>query len=316
MISKSLKIDAVYLWVDDNDSEWREKKNFYCSSNSKNNSAAVHECRFRDNDELRYSLRSLEKYAPWINNVFIIADNQKPSWINEKEIQIIDHKEIFPDWATLPNFNSNAIELCSHRIKNLNEHYMLFNDDFILGNAVYPDYFFNKNGTPRSWAIEKKSSKIKKSSHDYYTKQIIEKKMSSPFLFKVRHYPKVFKKTIMLKIWEEFKDEVRLTLKHRFRSSTDLRIITFFPHFAYYNNLNEILPINKIVPSFRYFGFKLPHIGASLGDKNFRKKLLTAKYLKPLSFCFNDAPKASGYERKLLIDTYKKMFPEKSRFEI
>lgn len=314
MTSKSFKIDAVYLWVDDSDPVWRKKKNHY-SSNSENMYAAVHECRFRDNNELRFSLRSLEKYAPWINNVFLITDDQKPSWVNEKEIHIIDHKEIFPDWTALPNFNSNAIELCSHRIKNLSEHYMLFNDDFILGNAVYPDYFFNKDGTPISWVVKKTSSKITKSSHDYYTKQIIEEKMSVPFLFKVRHYPKAFTKTIMQGIWEEFDDEIRLTLSHRFRSNTDIRIITLFPHFAYYNNLNEIVPINKIIPTFRHFGVKLPHIGASLGDKNFRRKLFTAKYFKPLTMCFNDAPKASDYERTLLIDTYKKMLPDKSRFE-
>ncbi|TYB33927.1 MAG: hypothetical protein FXF49_03765 [Flexistipes sinusarabici] len=314
MTSKSVKIDAVYLWVDDSDPEWRKKKNYY-SSNSKNVPSAVHECRFRDNDELRYSLRSLEKYAPWINNVFIITDNQKPSWINEKEIHIIDHKEIFPDWAALPNFNSRAILLCTHRIKNLSEHYVLFDDDFMLGNAVYPDYFFNKDGAPISWVVKKTSSKITKSSHDYYTKQIIEEKMSAPFLFKLRHYPKAFTKTIMQRIWEEFDDEIRLTLSHRFRSNTDIRIITFFPHFAYYNNLNEVVPINKIIPTFRHFGFKLPHIGASVGDKNFRRKLFAAKYFKPLTMCFNDAPKASDYERTLLIDTYKKMLPDKSRFE-
>jgi hypothetical protein len=32
--------------------------------------------RYRDNDELRYSLRSLEKYAPWIRRVFIVTNGQ------------------------------------------------------------------------------------------------------------------------------------------------------------------------------------------------------------------------------------------------
>jgi hypothetical protein len=30
--------------------------------------------RFRDNDELRFSLRSLERRAPWIRNVFIVTN--------------------------------------------------------------------------------------------------------------------------------------------------------------------------------------------------------------------------------------------------
>ena len=32
--------------------------------------------RYRDNDELRYSLRSLEKYAPWIRRIFIVTNGQ------------------------------------------------------------------------------------------------------------------------------------------------------------------------------------------------------------------------------------------------
>lgn len=32
--------------------------------------------RFRDNDELRFSMRSLEKYAPWIRRIFIVTNGQ------------------------------------------------------------------------------------------------------------------------------------------------------------------------------------------------------------------------------------------------
>ena len=37
---------------------------------------AASDNRYRDSNELLFSLRSLEKYAPWIRNVYIVTDNQ------------------------------------------------------------------------------------------------------------------------------------------------------------------------------------------------------------------------------------------------
>ena len=32
--------------------------------------------RYRDNDELRYSFRSIEKYAPWVRRIFLVTNGQ------------------------------------------------------------------------------------------------------------------------------------------------------------------------------------------------------------------------------------------------
>ena len=101
------KTDIVYTWVDDKDASWLEKKSKYDSSSSKLNKDATDECRFFNNDELKYSLRSIEKYAPWINKIFIVVDNQKPSWLNSdnEKIRLVDHREIIPS-NKIPLFNS------------------------------------------------------------------------------------------------------------------------------------------------------------------------------------------------------------------
>ena len=51
------------------------------------------ESRFADNQELRYSLRSLERNANWIRNVFIVTNGQIPNWLNldNDRIKIITH---------------------------------------------------------------------------------------------------------------------------------------------------------------------------------------------------------------------------------
>ena len=37
---------------------------------------------FLDFDQLRFSLRSIEQYAPWIRHVFIVTNGQVPDWLN------------------------------------------------------------------------------------------------------------------------------------------------------------------------------------------------------------------------------------------
>ncbi|KAF8795915.1 N-acetylglucosamine-1-phosphotransferase like protein [Argiope bruennichi] len=68
--------------------------------------------RFTDNEELRYSLRSLEKHAPWVRHVYIITNGQIPYWLNLDNpfVTIVTHEEIFPNNSHLPTFSSPAIE--------------------------------------------------------------------------------------------------------------------------------------------------------------------------------------------------------------
>ena len=96
------------------------------------------------NNELQYSLRSIDLYAPWVNKIYILMNNKKqPSWIKENgKIIIFEHTDTFPNTSYLPNTNSNAIETTIVNIPGLSEHYIYFNDDIFLGNNVkYTDFF-------------------------------------------------------------------------------------------------------------------------------------------------------------------------------
>uniref|UniRef100_A0A8C5PZA2 N-acetylglucosamine-1-phosphotransferase subunits alpha/beta n=1 Tax=Leptobrachium leishanense TaxID=445787 RepID=A0A8C5PZA2_9ANUR len=59
--------------------------------------------RFEDNEELRYSLRSIEKYAPWVRHVFIVTNGQIPSWLNldNPRVTIVTH-HVYLTWP-VPN---------------------------------------------------------------------------------------------------------------------------------------------------------------------------------------------------------------------
>ena len=143
-------IDLVYMWVDGSDAEWQAKRALYSGESQKasRSADATSAARWRNNDELRYSLRSVEMYAPWINHIYIITDNQRPSWLaDHPKVSIVDHRDIMPPEA-LPTFNSEAIESCLYRIEGLGEHFIVANDDTLFAQSVEPTDFFLADGRP------------------------------------------------------------------------------------------------------------------------------------------------------------------------
>ena len=116
--------------------------------------------RYRDSEELRYSLRSLVKNAPWIRRIYIVTDNQIPYWLNleNERVSVISHEEIFLNKSHLPVFSSPAIEANIHRIPGLSKQFIYFNDDVFLGSKTHPEDFVSLLGIPKfylSWEVPK-----------------------------------------------------------------------------------------------------------------------------------------------------------------
>ncbi|KAF6118816.1 N-acetylglucosamine-1-phosphate transferase subunits alpha and beta [Phyllostomus discolor] len=101
--------------------------------------------RFEDNEELRYSLRSIERHAPWVRNIFIVTNGQIPSWLNldNPRVTIVTHQDVFRNLSHLPTFSSPAIESHIHRIKGLSQKFIYLNDDVMFGKDVWPDDFYS-----------------------------------------------------------------------------------------------------------------------------------------------------------------------------
>ncbi|XP_044041995.1 N-acetylglucosamine-1-phosphotransferase subunits alpha/beta isoform X1 [Siniperca chuatsi] len=101
--------------------------------------------RFEDNEELRYSLRSVEKHAPWVRHIFIVTNGQIPSWLNldNPRVTVVTHQDIFQNHSHLPTFSSPAIETHIHRIPGLSQKFIYLNDDVMFGKDVWPDDFYS-----------------------------------------------------------------------------------------------------------------------------------------------------------------------------
>ena len=148
-------VDAVYTWVDGTDpawaaqkaEAWRQSVAEGADGGSGYSEYSANDARFRSHDELRYSLRSLDYFAPWINHIYLVTAGQVPKWLDlsNPRITMIHHSEIFADPEMLPTFNSHAIEAQLHRIPGLSEHFLYFNDDVFFGRPVEPELFFHGN---------------------------------------------------------------------------------------------------------------------------------------------------------------------------
>ncbi|XP_074482216.1 N-acetylglucosamine-1-phosphotransferase subunits alpha/beta [Sebastes fasciatus] len=101
--------------------------------------------RFEDNEELRYSLRSVERHAPWVRHIFIVTNGQIPSWLNldNPRVTVVTHQDTFLNNSHLPTFSSPAIETHMHRIPGLSQKFIYLNDDVMFGKDVWPDDFYS-----------------------------------------------------------------------------------------------------------------------------------------------------------------------------
>lgn len=151
-----MRIDAVITWVDGNDERHRQKRYRYCPQEVLKDSDKAGDERYANIGEIYWCVASINRFAPWINRIFIVTDEQDPGLedflnVNFPEgyipFEIIDHKQIFNGYEDcLPTFNSISIETMTWRIPGLSTHYLEFNDDLMLTSPVSPDDFFTKDG--------------------------------------------------------------------------------------------------------------------------------------------------------------------------
>lgn len=146
------KIDFVVTWVDGSDQVWKRKHDETLDIDSVEN-AGDSDTRYRDYDLFKFWFRAVELFAPWVNHVYVVTDNQIPNFLDTdySKVSVVDHKDFIPH-EYLPTFNSNVIEMFIDQIPGLSENFVLFNDDMFLNKKTKPEDFF-KNGLARDQLI-------------------------------------------------------------------------------------------------------------------------------------------------------------------
>jgi len=135
-------IDAVITWVNGSDADFIKSLHRY-----KRKSKQLQN-RFADFDQLKYVLKSIDLFAPWIRRVYLVTNGQTPSYVNQTRVQIVTHEQIFPNGSYLPTFSSCSIEVYLSRIPDLSRKFIYFNDDITLMKPTFlSDFWTAENGT-------------------------------------------------------------------------------------------------------------------------------------------------------------------------
>lgn len=237
--SVNFPIDVVFTWVNDSDLSWKEKFFSYKKETNKNHGRfALDKARFNNHDELRYSVESVLRYIPWVRNIFIITDNQKPSWIEgndllTEKIKIVDHANLIGS-CYLPTFNSHVIEAHLHLIEGLSEHFIYFNDDVFVARPIPPGHFFKSNGLSSLFVSTKsiknmlnKGVKTPTLAASINSASLLQRDFVITVDQPLVHTYVPLRKSYYNLAWEKYGDEIKSFLASKFRTDADLNLATF-----------------------------------------------------------------------------------------
>ena len=310
-----MDIDAVYLWVDGADPDHASLRRHWISRESPLLEDGTLESRFADHGEIRFSLRSIEQFAPWVRRVYIVTGNQCPHWLDTRHqrLRIVDHREILPHFAALPTFNSTVIELFLDAIPDLSEHFLFLNDDAFLGAPVDPEDFFTRDGRVRvaftenpcpegmpapgdpAWICGLKNANILLDRRFGPAHRRLPLHQVYPL---TRHIYRLFR--------IDFHDACRCAARHRFRSAEDIMFPWHVhPHYAMALGLGMERR------------FRERWVGLTADAVRNGEELTAITRDRPMLFCLND--QGIGDDPAVLrqLTTFlRTYFPQQSVFEL
>ena len=302
-------VDVVYLWVDGDDPEWRSRMHHHRGTTDSVGASAE---RFRQIEELRYSLRSLDMYAPWARRVYVVTDRQWPSWLVEDERLVrVDHSAIADRPERLPVFNSDVIVSWLAGIDGLSDQFLYMNDDFFFGRDTTPSLFFTPTGQLRVFPSSNQrplgpvvEGEPMQESRVKLMTAAIEERFGRRPVDVIRHTPYPMSKAAMRRVEETMGDLVDRTRQHRFREIDDIPIEQAVHYVA------EITG-DAVRSSIRYGYMNIASAEglAQLGE-------LVHKRDRDV-FCLNDAPEKPGdtIDVARVRAALERMFPVPSRWE-
>jgi len=234
----SFDIDLVFSWVDGSSDEFQRER-------AKRMKAYVvgegddSDARFRQIDELKYALRSVYMFAPWIRRIFIATDSPAPEWLAEHpKVTIMRSEDFFVDTSVLPIHNSHAVESQLHHIPGLAEHFLYSNDDMFFGRPVGPEMFFSPGGVTK---FVEAATRIGLGENDptrsgfenaaRVNRALLRGRFGKVTTRHLEHTPAPMRRSVLLELEREFPEDFRRTAASRFRSATDISVTNSLYHY-------------------------------------------------------------------------------------
>ncbi|RAX16149.1 sugar phosphotransferase [Pseudarthrobacter sp. AG30] len=310
----SFDIDLVFSWVDGSSPE-------YIAARRAQQQGVVlgegddHEARFRQINELKYALRSVYMFAPWIRRIFIATDSPAPAWLAEHpSVTIVRSEEFFADPSVLPTHNSQAVECQLHHIEGLSEHFLYSNDDMFFGRPVGPDMFFTPGGITKFIEAETRiglgENAAERSGFENaarVNRKLLWNRFGRITTRHLEHTAAPLRRSLVAQMEEEFPEEFRKTAASRFRAADNISVTNSFYH--YYALLTG-RAVTQTAAKVRYVDTTMR------AGINYLPKLLAKRNMD--FFCLNDGsfPEVSADERaEAVTDFLEKYFPIKAPWE-
>lgn len=305
-------VDAVVLWVDGADPAWRAARDRRRAElGLPPDHPGLEERLYDEHGELRYLLRSLEQYAPWLRRIHLVTAGQRPAWLREDHpwLRLVDHAEFIEDSA-LPVFSPRPITARMHRIEGLAEHFLYFNDDMILGRSVDPSLFFTSNGLSKFFLSKATVPRTPSDAPHLGARQLMQRLVAERYGVHVartfRHTPYALTRRAMRRMEETFPEHVDATVHNPFRSAHDVTPEWLHHYLAYLEG--------EAIPGGVSYGYYRIGNRASLDDF---ADLLTNRGKD--CFCLNDTgaedvEPAEGERR--VLEVLDRLLPLPSSFEV
>ena len=221
-------MDAVITYVDGRDPLWQKEFAQWAG-------APIVEKRYRDWDTLRFLFRALEKNMPFLRRVFLIVSgpSQVPAWISDK-VRIVYHNEIIPE-DQLPTFNSRTIEMFLHRIPDLDEQFLYFNDDMFPLLPCEAEDFFDGDRIRTGFTTHLLITGSYKSlirDCDRFARKALGQKAGISFI-RPQHTVSPMLKSVCKELCERFPEQIRYSLTRvRQKGNLGQYVFTLYAYFS------------------------------------------------------------------------------------
>jgi hypothetical protein len=227
-LSELRRSAIVYTWV--NGSE-----NCYNKRRQKAGLSPGGSSRDKEMGELKYSIRSLIKFAPWLEGpIYIVTPGQIPDWLDtsNSRIKVIDQDDLLPkDQCKFPNFNTNVIEQYLYKIPGLTDIFIHMNDDYLFIKPVTPNRLFTCEGGIRFLTEINHIRHVKGQKSNAWlasvrnTLELMDSTYGGEHVYNfVKHAPFVYSRLALQQIHEKFGSQLAATLSHQVRHHQDLNV--------------------------------------------------------------------------------------------
>jgi len=304
-------VDIVITWVE-NTPELQKEREEWLKKGGYNRPS---EPRYTDHEEMKYLLRSIEKYFPNYRYIYIIVkDGQFPKYLkseirnNKKKIKIIKHSDIIPK-EYLPTFNSRAIEMYLHHIPGLSEYYIYANDDFMFTKDTDKSYYINENSMPYVLLTDtivnvEPNINLNLNGNGFkcglkFNSNILDKITGQEKRFEIPHCPMMYKKSYDFEIEKYFKNYFLENINYFDKTGS-----------AKFRRCDDLYLVSLIKPYLYKHWYKCPQKKSDSVIINSYNRKLT---INNRFICTEDISDNNRKEFKKLMDN---LFPNKTSYEL